>query len=168
MEKKLCIGANPSVVLDFMRAGKCVSVSKTCIPWRFIYFLQCWFAFKGGWNRGLGRWGILDHSLSFTVAFLACVRREALTVSLCPMKNLQMNVTWGESRCCRKMIQGWMLWCSLQSFNKCLFGNWSGSHWTWVTEENRDITFLQQLNRVPSQLLRGQHVLSWYIGWYAY
>lgn len=38
MGRKLCIGANHSVVLDFMKAGKCVSVSKTFTSMRFAYF----------------------------------------------------------------------------------------------------------------------------------
>lgn len=37
-----------------------------------------------------------------------------------------------------------------------------------IREENRDISFLQQLTRVLSQLSRGQHVHFWYIGWNAY
>lgn len=135
MEKKLCTDASPSVVLDFTRAGKCVSVSKTNISWKFIYFSQCWFASVNG---SLWRWrlrpveteacGILDPSLMLTAAILACVSREAFTMSLCPVTSLHMKVTWGESRSCRKMIQGWMLQCLLQFFKKSLFGNQSGSH----------------------------------------
>lgn len=109
MGKKLCIGENPSVVLDFMKAGKCVSVSKTFIPLSFTYFSQCWFdSINGSRNGGLWRWGSVDQSLSFFAAFLVCVRREALTSSLCPIKNLQVNVTWGENRCYWKMNHGWM------------------------------------------------------------
>lgn len=102
MGRKLCIGANHSVVLDFMKAGKCVSVSKTFISMRFAYFpsagLPLFMAAE------MEAWGdrALCHSLLLSAAaFLVRVRRETFTLSLCPIKNLQMNVPQGENRCHR-------------------------------------------------------------------
>lgn len=60
MGKKLCIGANRSAVLDFMKAGKCVSVSTTFFPVRFTSFSKCWFVSVRGsgeeaWGGGASR-----------------------------------------------------------------------------------------------------------------
>lgn len=105
MGRRLCIGANPSVVLDFMKAGKCVSVSKTFIPLWEACVSQCWCALVNGSREGgPGRWGSLNHSLSpLAAAFLIYGMREAL---LCPSVLSKIS-TWVSLEEKTDVIEGW-------------------------------------------------------------